>query len=194
MGGQELSLFNDIKTVVAQIENEIETRKGNPPIPESLVFAIVAAEDRRFFRHCGIDLMGVARALRDYALWGSVSGASTVEQQLVRTLRGRYELTISRKLSEMCIAIVISRRFHKKAIIEVYSRIAYLGWHARGVGQAAKRLGIDLSPSISKREAATIAAMLKAPMPKYPSENYAKRLQHRIEYILRYTQKTGGAE
>jgi len=114
---------------------------------------------------------------------GRISGASTIEQQLVRTLRKRYELTLWRKITEIALAFLISCEFSKEAIINLYLHVAYFGWRATGIEMAASRLGVSLN-SLTKREAATIAAMLKLPMPRLPSDRYAARLMTRVEYVL----------
>ena len=171
--------------VAAKIRAEHAGQNTKIPIPSKLIHAIIAAEDRRFWRHRGVDFLSIIRAVWRYLQRGTISGASTIEQQLVRTLRQRYELSLSRKLSEMYIATAISRQFEKMVLAEVYCRVAYLGWQARGVEQAARRLGVNLT-SLSDKEAATIAAMLKLPMPKYPSARYRTRLGERVDYVLRW--------
>lgn len=148
-----------------------------------LVQAVVAAEDRRFWRHKGFDPVAAIRAVSDFVFSGRVSGASTIEQQLVRTLRKRYELTLRRKVTEIALAFLIACEFPKKTIISLYLHVAYFGWHATGIEMAASRLGVPLN-SLTKREAATIAAMLKLPMPRLPSDRYAARLTTRVDYIL----------
>lgn len=170
------------------IVSEIRTRANTIPVRSSAGFdrvvqAMVIAEDRRFRQHKGIDWWGVARALWLYVARRRVSGASTIEQQLVRTLRKRYEVTLGRKLSEMLIAAVVSRAVSKADIAKVYLRVAYFGWRATGVDQAAQRLGISID-SITWQEAATVASLLKYPMPRYPSAAYTSRLSRRVTYVL----------
>jgi penicillin-binding protein 1A len=173
----------EIDAVSERIRREITAMRREGEFPESLVRAVVAAEDRRFFRHRGIDLSAIIRALWKFLTSRTLSGASTIEQQLVRTLRGRYEISLNRKLSEIAIAIAISRKFDKRVIANVYCNVAYLGWRATGMKQAASRLGLDIF-ALSEREAATLAAMLKLPMPKQPNKAYSNRLQRRILYIV----------
>lgn len=83
----------------------------------------------------------------------------------------------------MIIAIAISKRFKKTTLLNAYCHVAYLGWRARGVEQASKRLHIDIH-RLSKKDAATLAAMFKLPMPEHPSEGYLNKLSQRIEYII----------
>ena len=155
---------------------------------ELLQRAIVAAEDRRYWRHPGVDLRASVRAVYFYLVEGKVSGASTIEQQLVRTLRKRYEVTLLRKLSEIVLAFFVSNLFSKRRILQTYMSVAYFGWSATGVDAVAARLGVE-SAEISFTEAATIAAMLKLPMPRYPSEKYTQRLSMRVRYVLKTMQR-----
>lgn len=146
--------------------------------------ALVMAEDRRYFSHCGIDVISILRAIWTLVRYRRLSGASTIEQQLVRTVRGRYEITLQRKISEMLLAIVVARRFSKRECLWAYLMVAYFGWDASGLNRAMRRLGFDIH-DLSERQAATIAAMLKCPMPKVITPNYEQRLEQRVEYILK---------
>lgn len=179
-----------LASVIEEVERQVEELGKRPKIPNALIEAVVAAEDRRFFSHNGVDPRAMARALWAYIRTGRLTGASTLEQQLVRTIRGRYEPTLARKITEINIAMKVSKRFSKRQLVEVYCHIAYLGWRAQGMSQAARRLGVDLS-SLSLRESATLASMLKLPMPRFPSEGYARRLQRRTEYVLHVLSSNG---
>jgi len=176
---------DELHTVSDKIRSEQSRLAGKMLLPDILIEAMVAAEDRRFHRHLGVDLRAVVRAAWQLACWGQVSGASTIEQQLVRTIRGRYEVTLTRKLTEMAIAIVVSARFEKRMLVEVYARVAYLGWGASGIEQAVRRLGLSLT-RLTAYEASTLAAMLKLPMPRCPSDHYRRRLRTRAKYILQH--------
>ncbi|PSU72900.1 hypothetical protein C9J22_02840 [Photobacterium phosphoreum] len=79
-----------------------------------------------------------------YLIKGTKQGASTIEQQLVRTITGCYDITLKRKLSEQLLAISISREFDKNQIISAYIQTAYLGNNIKGVFQLAKHLGLDV--------------------------------------------------
>jgi membrane peptidoglycan carboxypeptidase len=146
--------------------------------------ALILAEDRRYDSHYGVDPVSVFRAVV-FRFWrGHISGASTIEQQLVRTLRGRYERTYRRKFSEMLLAILVARRFSKRECAWAYLLVAYFGWEAKGLLRATDRLRIDLS-QVSIENAATLASMLKMPMPKEPSDAYSARLARRVSYVVR---------
>lgn len=174
----------EVDLVRAAIADILERRRHENKMRWPLVErAIILSEDRRFFRHPGVDLLAIFRAAFAFLTQGTVSGASTIEQQLVRTIRGRYERTLQRKLSEIVIAIVVARYFSKTDIVLAYLEIAYFGWNATGLKHAIRRFGIDVSVA-SVEDAAMIAALLKLPMPKSPSEEYHRRLTRRTNHIV----------
>ncbi|KAI3841559.1 hypothetical protein MKX03_023873 [Papaver bracteatum] len=85
--------------------------------PSHLWRAIVASEDRRFFRHCGVDFIGIARAVSS---WSSKGGGSTITQQLVKNTLLKNERTLSRKAVEMVLAILLERRISKWSVLASY--------------------------------------------------------------------------
>ncbi len=149
----------------------------------NVMHAVVLAEDHRYFQHRGVDYRAMVRACWMTVFRQRVQGASTIEQQLVRTLRRRYELKLSRKVTEVLLARALSHRFSKQQLLFAYLQVAYFGWRASGVNRAANRLGIILSRA-SSAEAAALAAMLKVPMPQSPSSRYRERHAQRVRHIL----------
>jgi len=156
---------------------------ANSPGVRNAMCALVVAEDRRFGRHPGIDWRGILRAIYMLMKKGKIEGASTIEQQLVRTIRGRYEFTIRRKLTEILLAMAVSWKYEKKLIAFSYLRLGYFGWRANGLIKVSERLGVD-PQTLSRHEAAAIAAMLKLPMPRKPSGQYISRHMQRVDYII----------
>ncbi|WP_189340566.1 MULTISPECIES: biosynthetic peptidoglycan transglycosylase [unclassified Mesorhizobium] len=148
----------------------------------SLFNAVVAAEDVRFERHSGLDFRAMCRALWFTLFRGHLQGASTVEQQLVRVIRHRYELTLNRKVSEVILALALSKQFEKATIMEVYLELAYFGWRGNGIRQICDRLGLQPN-SLRLEDAALLAALIKLPMPKVKSEPYQTRLSRRVRHI-----------
>ena len=182
--------LDEALTTVDCIGEYVKKNSLSPtPGIKKVLQAVIAAEDHRYLKHHGVDWIAVFRVFARYMLKGEISGGSTIEQQLVRTIRQRYEFTIRRKLSEMAIAMIVGHRVLKDDVIMTYISVAYFGWQATGIVQAAIRLGIRLN-SANEREAATLAAMLKIPMPRYPSEEYAARLARRISYIRKRIELT----
>ena len=176
--------MNETTVVVAQI-NACLSR--STPIPslglENVVKAVVAAEDHRFFSHRGVDWIALARAIWQFVAKGKHAGGSTIEQQLVRTIRRRYEFTAQRKVSEIALAMAVARQFSKRDIVVAYLSLAYFGWQANGIVQAARRIGVVLEEA-NEQEAASLAALLKLPMPQHPTDAYRARLSRRVKYVL----------
>ncbi|WP_377293089.1 biosynthetic peptidoglycan transglycosylase [Rhizobium sp. SG2393] len=174
----------DFEHLVAAVKYLLSNSTAQRRTMDTVIHAVLVAEDRRFMRHSGVDLIALLRAAIKWARGGRLEGASTIEQQLVRTIRGRYELTLGRKCSEIILASRLSRAFPKAELINCYLHIAYFGWRANGIEQAAARLGVDLD-ACSIEEAAALAAMLKVPMPKVPTARFAQRHSMRVDYIIK---------
>jgi membrane peptidoglycan carboxypeptidase len=158
----------------------------------SLVFfdALIQAEDKRFFQHRGIDFRAIAaipwRLLRNRTL----SGASTITQQLVRTLTGDHRRCIGRKFHEMALSVLLETALSKMEIATLYLSIAYFGWKMNGVAQACRRSGIDLKLA-SIHQAAALIARLKYPEPRFASKGRYRCIERRRMWILERTLVSG---
>jgi hypothetical protein len=128
--------------------------------------AVLALEDRRFYRHSGIDWFFVPRLLRQLLTLKRPGGVSTIEQQLVRTFLERRERTVSRKSREMTLAWILAHRTSKKDIILAYLSNAYLGYRIRGVDEASHAIFGISAEELSLEQSTLIAAMLVYPLPK----------------------------
>ena len=137
-------------------------------IPRAVVAAVLAAEDRRFMSHVGVDPLAVGRAALVNAREATVvRGASTITQQLARGLFLSRERTWWRKLREMGIALVLELRYSKREILEAYLNTVYLG-HARdsavlGVAAGARHFFGKRLDALSLDEVALLAAAIRAP-------------------------------
>lgn len=147
-----------------------------------LAQAIMLAEDRSFGSHPGFHVRGILRAAYVYLTRRHVQGASTIEQQLIRVIRNRYEITFKRKLSEIILATALAVNFTKTDVLECYLEIAYFGWRATGIRRVCRRLNIEVN-MMRPAEAAHIAALIKIPLPKNPSIELIARIKKRSEYI-----------
>lgn len=159
-----------------------------PRISPTIVAMLIVGEDKRFFRHHGVDPFATARAIRDRVIGKTRSGGSTIEQQLVRTLTRRYEPTFSRKLREILLASLVDGVIPKPDVPGLYLSVAYFGWRMNGVQQASRRLGIPLDAA-TPYEAASIVARLKYPEPRLAPKDRARQIAIRTEYILRRAAK-----
>lgn len=133
-------------------------------IPAHLREALIATEDRQFYNHIGIDVKGIARALmRDLLAGEFIEGASTITQQLAKTLFLTSEKTITRKLKEAVLALQLERRYTKDEILAFYLNQVYFGSGAYGVEAAARIFFSKSASELDLSECALIAAMPKAP-------------------------------
>lgn len=137
-------------------------------LPDHLVQAVVATEDRRFFRHTGLDPMGIARAAYEDIRAGEIrQGGSTLTQQLVKNYFLTSERSLRRKLLEALLALILENRMSKEEILELYLNDVYLGQRGsfgiHGVGQAARSFFGKDARNLTLEESALLAALIRAP-------------------------------
>ena len=142
-------------------------------ISPDLQHAVVAVEDHRFYHHPGIDPVGIARAVfRNIRPGPSVEGASTLTQQLARTLFLSNIRTYGRKLKEAAIAILIEAQLTKPQILELYLNRIYLSAGVYGVETMSEHLFGKPARAVTLPEAAMIAGLIRAPSALSPWSNY----------------------
>jgi penicillin-binding protein 1B len=157
--------------------------------------AVLAAEDRRFFDHGGLDLLAMGRALVVNASRGEIAqGASTLTQQLVKNLALGPERTWRRKVREGALAVALERRYPKEKILEAYLNTVYLGQRGRaaflGVGAAAQSYWGKDARRLGLAESALLAGMIRAPNRYSPAE-HPERAQRRRDAVLRRMHELG---
>ena len=141
-------------------------------LPPNLIHAVVATEDRRFFEHFGIDVIGTLRALTVNARADSVvQGGSSITQQLAKNLFLSNKRTLVRKIKEAYLAIWLEYHLPKREILRLYLDRAYLGGGAFGVQAAAEFYFGKSVRDLSLAEAAMIAGLFKAPTKYAPHIN-----------------------
>jgi len=141
-------------------------------MPRSIVNAVIATEDQRFFDHHGIDPLGLLRAAIANARAGRfVQGGSTLTQQLAKNLYLTSDRTFARKLQEVSLALWLESRLTKSDILELYLNRMYLGGGAFGVDAAARRYFGKSARGLTLAESALIAGLLKAPSKYSPLAN-----------------------
>jgi membrane peptidoglycan carboxypeptidase len=133
-------------------------------IPQVLVDAVLSAEDKSYFKHGGVDPVGVARALwADLRSSGNQQGGSTITQQYVKNVYLSDERTVTRKVKEAVLAVKLERELPKTEILNRYLNTIYFGRGAYGVQAASKTyFGKDVG-DITLSEAAYLAALIRAP-------------------------------
>ncbi len=139
-------------------------------IPQVVIQAFLAAEDRRFYEHGGLDFRGIARAVvKNIQSWGKhAQGASTITQQVAKNLLLSNERTLDRKLKEAILAIRMERTFKKPQILELYLNEIYLGMNSYGVAAAALNYFNKELAQLTLEEAAYLAALPKGPGNYHP--------------------------
>jgi penicillin-binding protein 1A len=153
------------KTLLAEIYMEKRSPVPLAAVPQQLKNALIATEDRKFYRHSGVDLRAILRAIVKDILSGQfVEGASTITQQLAKTLFLTPRKTLTRKVKEALLAFQLERRYTKDEILMLYLNQVYFGSGAYGVQSAA---GIFFGKSVEELTLAECA--LVAGMPKSPS-------------------------
>jgi penicillin-binding protein 1A len=153
--------------------------------------ATVAIEDRRFYRHGGVDYEGILRALAaDIRAGKVVQGGSTITQQLVRNLYISREKTLQRKIKEACLAIKLSRQWSKRRILTAYMNQVYYGNHAYGIEAAAETYFSESATHLTLTQSALLAGLPQAPSVYDPFHRPADALRRRDE-VLRAMLSTG---
>ena len=152
--------------------------------PQVLKNAVIAAEDKRFYDHWGVDVIGVGRAIIGNLTSGGVqSGASTITQQVARNFYLTNERTLTRKFNEALLAYKIEQSLTKDQILELYFNQIYLGQRAYGFAAASQVYFNKPVQELTLAEASMLAGLPKFPSAANPLVN-PKRAKQRQEYIL----------
>ncbi len=145
-------------------------------IPERVKQAFIAAEDKHFYSHPGIDFMGITRAVltnfKNYAQGRRLVGASTITQQVAKNFLLSSERSLTRKIKEAVLAYRISKAFSKEHVLELYLNEIYLGNRAYGVAAAALNYFGKALSELTLEETAYLAALPKGPNNYNPEKRY----------------------
>ena len=168
--------------------SEIGKRRRIPitfdEVPEHVVNAFVAAEDRRFFVHPGVDYRGILRGIVQYLIRGeAASGGSTLTQQLARDYFLSRERKLTRKLREAFLAYKIEQEFSKQQIMALFLNKMFFGQRAYGVAAASQVFFNKTLSELNVAEAATLAGILPAPS-RYNPVFSAANAEIRRSYVL----------
>jgi len=162
-------------------------------LPEYLIKALMAIEDRHFNSHYGVDFKGIGRALlANIKAGGVVQGGSTLTQQLVKNFYLSNERTITRKINEAIMAMLLEFHYDKAEILEAYANEIYLGQDGaraiHGFGLAAEFYFNKPATELSLPESALLVAILRGPAfydPRRYAERALKRRNHILDTMLR---------
>ena len=172
---------------------ELFTQKRVPVpldmIPDYLRQGVVATEDRQFYEHAGVDLKGILRAIiKDIRAGEFVEGASTITQQLAKTLFLTPRKSITRKLKEAFLTFQIERRYTKDEILELYLNQVYFGSGAYGVQAAANTFFGKPVNALTLAECALVAGMPKSPSRYSPLVNKSLALKRQAVVLKQMAQ------
>src|SRR5690554_3927199 len=167
-------IYDKDQNLITKIGVENRTSVDINEVPDVVKEAFLAAEDHNFYQHHGISIRGIFRAAwNDIVHRDLTQGASTITQQLVKLSFLSPEKTFKRKIQEALLAFKLERNYSKEEILEMYLNKIYLGEGAHGIQAAAQTyFNKDIQEITSLNEAATLAAIPKAPSAYSPTLNY----------------------
>jgi len=173
-------------SLIGEIGRQIRTNVSIRTLPRYVGQAFVAVEDHRFFQHDGVDVVGIAGAIKDNIL-GDRRGASTITQQLVGNMHpeliDRSDISLSRKLREQAAAREMERHYTKEQILEAYLNQVDFGHGWFGIESAARHYFGKPASQLTLPEAATLAAMPKSPV-LYDPRRFPDRSRERRALVL----------
>ncbi|MHB8534713.1 MAG: penicillin-binding protein 1A [Sulfuricaulis sp.] len=168
--GQLIAEFGEEKRIPVKIEQ----------VPDLLIKAVLAAEDRSFFYHHGVDFVGILRAAwHNFRTQSTGQGGSTITMQVARNYFLSPEKTYSRKLKEVLLAFKLERELSKQQILELYFNKIFLGHRAYGFAAAAQVYYGKTLKELSLPEMAMLAGLPKAPSRDNPLTNPDNALERR---------------
>ncbi|HXV76931.1 MAG TPA: PBP1A family penicillin-binding protein [Candidatus Polarisedimenticolaceae bacterium] len=171
-------------SMIASFAEERRMLIDLPDIPQVFIQALVATEDSSFYRHPGIDVKGIVRALwSDLRHMRMKEGASTLTQQLARNLFLHPDKTIRRKLQEVVLALEIERQYTKQEILRFYCNQIYTGHGRYGIEAAARYYFGKPAREMSLVESATLAGLIQRPEALSPLRSPQRSIERR-NYVL----------
>ncbi|UCH85029.1 MAG: PBP1A family penicillin-binding protein [Candidatus Latescibacterota bacterium] len=173
-------VYAEDSTLVGELYQQNRVLIPLEDIPQHMIDAIIAIEDRKFYSHWGVDLFGILRAtIANLRAGEIVQGASTITQQLARNLFTMFDVSITRKIKEMILALKIERTYSKDEILEMYLNQIYFGSGAYGVEAAAREFFAKGVKDLTLDEATLLAGLPKNPRDYSPHYNLDRALQRR---------------
>jgi penicillin-binding protein 1A len=168
-------------------------------VPKHMVNALVAAEDKNFFRHGGVDPQAILKAFLEGFKTGKFRGGSTLTQQTVKNIMDRWEYSLARKLNEAIAALQLEKLYSKQQILEFYMNQFHVSGNGSGIGIAAKYYFNKEVRDLDVVESAFIAGSVKGPSKYDPYLKYTKERRElavknafdRKNYVLRRMYEQG---
>lgn len=180
------------KTSIEAIVDDIRLQKNfitYEELPEMYINAVISAEDKRFEKHCGIDIKAVGRAvLTDIKTMSAAEGGSTITQQTAKNLIFTQEKKIERKFAEIFAAFAFEKKYDKKEIFEIYVNTIYFGNGYYGIYEASNGYFGKAPWELSDYESVMLAGIPNAPSDYSQDSRLAEK---RMEYVLKSMEKCG---
>ncbi len=185
----DLSRVSRIYADSGEVLDELHDGRNSEPVPydevpETVVYAILAAEDADFFNHEGVDFSAVASAALDNLIYDTTRGGSTITQQVVKNAFVGSELTVRRKVNEAFVSAELERRFSKERILEFYMNSVYFGSGAYGIQTAAREFFSKDLDDLEIHEAAALAVLVRNPALYNPRQRPEFTLDRRNDVIV----------
>lgn len=158
--------WNDVSHFKESLESRVHREKFVPydKIPDLLKKGIIATEDRRYYDHGAVDIIGVARAFITNSMAGeTLEGGSTIAQQTVKNIFLSNDRTMTRKLEELALAVQLERNYSKEEILELYLNTIYFGHGTYGVGEASRVYFGKEPKDLDLSQCAMLAGLPQAP-------------------------------
>lgn len=181
-------IYNEVNTEIkaGKIEKTVEgirsrnTYVKKDKIDELYLKAVIAAEDRRYYSHGAVDVVGFSRAMYNNIISMKLKeGGSTITQQLSKNIFLDQRAEIDRKIKELFYSIELEKKYSKNDILELYVNTSYFGAGYYGIGPATKGYYDKTPEKLSLNEAAFLAGVPNAPSVYNPYEHYDLAVQRR---------------
>jgi penicillin-binding protein 1A len=182
-----LRVYSEDGYLLAEYGEERRAFVDITKVPQNMKSAVIAIEDRRFYKHGGIDTKGILRAAVNNVTGGSKEGASTITMQVARNFFLSSERSLKRKLNEAMLAIKIEHSLPKDKILELYINQIYLGQRAYGFAAASQVYYGKPLDKLNLAETALLAGLPKAPSSYNPfvHPKRAIKRQHEVLHDMR---------
>ena len=170
--------------ILKKLSRKFDVLDNSNSIPFLLKYSFVSGEDKRFFNHNGIDLIGLSRAFISNIQSGYFKeGGSTITQQVARLIFLNNDLSFQRKIKEIIISLVLDLRFNKNQILKLYLNNIYLGSGAYGVNEASQVYFGKIIQELTLSEVALLAGLAPAPSIYSPYENIDLAIEKRNKIL-----------
>ncbi len=180
-----IKLIDNAGNVIGRFGQEYGKAIRFEQMPQVLIDAVTSTEDRKFFRHFGIDILGLMRAsFANYKAGKIIQGGSTITQQLAKISFLSSERTFRRKIQEVMLALYLEHKFSKQQIFSLYLNRVYFGAGNYGIDAAARSyFGCEVK-NLNLHQAAMLAGLIQAPSRYAPTSNYDLAVKRANEVLM----------